>query len=228
MDRDNALNRIRKCLALAGSTNANESATALRQAQALMRAYGIELGEAKAPRIDQFTVAGATRTRQRWEAVLSMTVAAALGIRVYSSARSSGTVYVYYGPDGRVALAEYAHAVLRRALIKARTEFGRTLTRSTKSMDRWEKRAHLRSVRDQSRSFAIGFAKAVHDQVRALAETPEETTALEIYRADLGLRPARSRAMTVSQGALNAGRAAGADYGINRPVAGTERLRIAR
>ncbi len=46
MTREQALRKIKKLLALAGSSNANEAATAMRQAQALMREYQLSAHEA--------------------------------------------------------------------------------------------------------------------------------------------------------------------------------------
>lgn len=45
MDKKAAIEKIRKCLALAKSANEHEAAAALRQAQALMRKYGVEDGD---------------------------------------------------------------------------------------------------------------------------------------------------------------------------------------
>ena len=41
VDRDDAIRRIKKCLVLAKSQNANEAATALRQAHKLMEEWNV-------------------------------------------------------------------------------------------------------------------------------------------------------------------------------------------
>ena len=41
MDKNKAIEKIKKCLALGKSANEHEAAQALKQAQALMREYGI-------------------------------------------------------------------------------------------------------------------------------------------------------------------------------------------
>ena len=41
MDKERILEKIKKCLALSKSANEHEAAQALKQAQALMREYGI-------------------------------------------------------------------------------------------------------------------------------------------------------------------------------------------
>lgn len=46
MNREHILRKIKACLRLAASSNPNEAASALRQAQAMMRAHGITHAEA--------------------------------------------------------------------------------------------------------------------------------------------------------------------------------------
>jgi hypothetical protein len=61
MDREAALRKLRACLRLASSSNPNEAATALRQAQAMMAAYGLSVDDVDKDEIREH----AARTRSR-------------------------------------------------------------------------------------------------------------------------------------------------------------------
>uniref|UniRef100_UPI0009E92407 DUF2786 domain-containing protein n=1 Tax=Methylogaea oryzae TaxID=1295382 RepID=UPI0009E92407 len=80
MDKDKALAKIKKCLRLAASANANEAATAMRQAQALMEQYGIEHSDVLASEAAEAKAkAGATKTPAMWENRLADLVARSFG-----------------------------------------------------------------------------------------------------------------------------------------------------
>lgn len=53
MTRDQALRKVRACLRLAASSNPNEAASAMRQAQALMNKYGLTPDDADAAEVLQ-------------------------------------------------------------------------------------------------------------------------------------------------------------------------------
>lgn len=64
MDRNKALDKIKKCLRLATSANPNEAAAAMRQAQALMRKHGIGQDDVSMADVMECTaVAGSKRPR---------------------------------------------------------------------------------------------------------------------------------------------------------------------
>ena len=80
MDKNKAIEKIKKCLALAKSANENEAAIALRQAQALMREFQIDpdlldIAEASCD-------SKATKTPQAWEASLVLLIASRSGVYI--------------------------------------------------------------------------------------------------------------------------------------------------
>lgn len=127
-DKSKALSKIRKCIALAASSNANEAATAMRQAQALMKMHGISEDLAEAVEMTRELVSGKTKAKTFWEMQIAGTVAASLGLKVVihhvpKHQRNGKTQYAYLGPKQRVALAEYAHEMLCKSVIEARKAF---------------------------------------------------------------------------------------------------------
>lgn len=120
MDRQHILRKVKACLRLAASSNPNEAAAALRQAQAMMRAHGIT--HAEAMDVDEAEV----NTRARGaEPVRSLLLLAALaadgfGARMIvcreKSWNSGSTVIRFYGCDGAAEIAAFAFTVLRRQM----------------------------------------------------------------------------------------------------------------
>lgn len=212
MDRSKAMERIRKCLAMTGSPNANEAAIAMRQAQKLMAEYDISALDAAAPKISGVPVAADSKTGAGWEGAVAVTVADALGIEVYRSRGYPRANWVFYGNADRVALAEFAHVSLRRAVIKARTAYLKGLR---------AKGYTTSGLRSEGRAFAYGFAAEVKKAVSSLFMSPEEEAAIERWKGERGLvlRSRRSRA-SLSAGGYSAGQEAGRGYGMNRPVGG--------
>lgn len=176
IDKAKALERIRKCLALAGSSEPHEAAAALRQAKALMEKYGISDLEASLSDIGELECKSSGKsTIPMWEATLAKAVGEALGCRVmHRAGRCAGQSYVrpylsaqrhYYRPyyeNGRLffigagprpEIARYAFETLRRQLRKARKEYLRRVGRNPKRVD----------------AFVLGWVVAVQQKVEALA-----------------------------------------------------------
>lgn len=138
------LDKIKKCLALAGSDNPNEAATALRQAQALMSKHGITSEDMELSEITTSKVkSGAGKTPPQWIAQLAKLVCTAFGVDVvyednlvnWNEWRSK---VVFIGVNSSPEIAGYAYEVLLRQLKKGRSDFLKTLNkrlkRTTKTM----------------------------------------------------------------------------------------------
>ncbi len=181
IDKTKALNRIRKCLALAGSSEPNEAAAALRQAKALMEKYGISDLEASLADISELECKSSGKAAiPMWEAALAKAVGEALGCRVmHRSGRYAGQSYVrpflsaqrnYYrayrengrlffiGAGPRPEIARYAFEALRRQLRKARKEYQRRVGTNPKRVD----------------AFVLGWVLAVQHKVEPLAAPLDE------------------------------------------------------
>lgn len=121
MTRDEALDKIKKCLALAASPEAHEAAAALRQAQKLMAQFGLSEADV--------TLADVAEVRQQaqnvpmvpWEVALASLVATAFGCETYTTQRpklGKGLqvrrlrYYVFIGVGPAPEVAGYAFDVL--------------------------------------------------------------------------------------------------------------------
>ncbi|MGB3749409.1 MAG: DUF2786 domain-containing protein [Rhodanobacter sp.] len=120
MDRQHILRKVKACLRLAASSNPNEAAAALRQAQAMMRAHGIT--HAEAMDVDEAEVNTRARGAEPARSLLLLAVLAAdgFGARMIvcreKSWNSGSTVIRYYGCDGAAEIAAFAFTVLRRQM----------------------------------------------------------------------------------------------------------------
>lgn len=120
MDRNKALDKIKKCLRLATSANPHEAAAAMRWAQTLMRQHGIGQAEVDMADVMECTaVAGSKKTPAQWEAHLASTVAKAYACKV-----------LFVGGIGRwnfigemAEVAGYTMTVLLRQVRQARRDF---------------------------------------------------------------------------------------------------------
>lgn len=125
MTREEAILKIKKCLALSKSSNEHEAATALRMAQALMRDFQID------PDLLDIVEAScdskATKTPQAWEASLVLTIAKSLQCKpVFSSGNSRFGMkaqWIFIGADPAPEIASYAFDVLYRQANRARKSF---------------------------------------------------------------------------------------------------------
>ncbi|ENW79740.1 hypothetical protein F909_02843 [Acinetobacter sp. ANC 3929] len=125
MSREEAILKIKKCLALSKSSNENEAATALRMAQSLMKEFQVD------PDLLDIMEASceskATKTPQAWEASLVMTIARAMQCKpIFSTGSSSWGIkasWTFIGVDPAPEVASYTFDVLYRQVIRSRKSF---------------------------------------------------------------------------------------------------------
>lgn len=224
MDKQTAIEKIRKCLALAKSTNEHEAAAALRQAQALMRKYGVEDGDILMAEVSEAKVKAGARTKPvKWESQLSTTVATAFGCRKIFVQELKAGYWTFIGCGPAAEIATYAYAVLMRQLRKARSEYQQTHCKRLVPASR-TRRADL---------FCEAWVAGVRRQIEAFAGTQANEEALEVYMAkeypDLGTLVPRDRQagkslrdgdVTARAAGWNAGRQATLNHGVdNKPLA---------
>ena len=151
------LAKIKKCLALAGSDNPNEAATALRQAHALMEKHGLGVHDVAMSDIGQAESPSQTMSRDApadWEARLANQVAKAFGCKTLIKKRqmpSKGTplnegAFVFIGLKHQAEIAAYTASILIR---KCRT--GR---------QRWIARLSEQAKEQGGRDVAVGYHRA--------------------------------------------------------------------
>ena len=90
MTPDRIIDKIRKCLALAKSSNPHEAAAALRQAQTLMRLHGIDEDTLELAAVKEASQAVASEQIPTWDGRLARMVADAFGCRLLIAAWKVG------------------------------------------------------------------------------------------------------------------------------------------
>ncbi|KPC52998.1 DUF2786 domain-containing protein [Amantichitinum ursilacus] len=127
MDKQTAIAKIRKCMALAKSANGHEAGVALRQAQALIEKFGVDEAQLLAAEVTQTSArANARKTPARWESGLADTVAGAFGCGVMFVACATAGEWRFIGPAVQSEIAGYAHTILNRRIKAARAELLRS------------------------------------------------------------------------------------------------------
>jgi hypothetical protein len=127
---ERAIRKIKHCLALAQSANENEAATALRQAQAMMREYRLTEMDVKLSDVGEVESSMYRATRRPvWDRTLSAAVAKAFGCKTLrhthwckiKERRVERAVFVGVAPAHHIAL--YAYETLLAKLTQARKEY---------------------------------------------------------------------------------------------------------
>lgn len=232
------LDKIKKLLALAQSSNANEAALALSKAQALMAehnidAEAIDLSQIKEAYVkSQFSV---SKTKP-YESVLVGAIASAFGCEVLWMASASWrrfrdqddtwAQWVFVGPSDRLQLATYAADVLMPQLKKARSDFATSLSNRlwddedlSKDYD-YDRQMVRQIVTEKANSFAMGWAYEIQKKVTKFALNDREQQLLDTYvDQNSGDNEAKSdKQDSYDMGAVLAGRAAAKDAHLHRPV----------
>lgn len=229
------LNKIKKCLALAGSSNANEAATALRQAHALMAKYGIAAEDVAMAEIGESATPSRTIAREKpaqWEGWLVSIVAQAFSCEVMIQKRYSPHPklkfegqFVFVGLAHHAEVAAYTANVLVRKCKSARQKWiSANLSGVAQSRP-----GGKRLMTQMGDRFAEGWVDAIAQQVRDFANpTPEiaDAIARHVLNQTKGRSPAEVRATkTTGSGRLDAlawhsGIAAAAEEKLYRPMTG--------
>lgn len=223
MDRKKVLDKIAKCMRLSKSSEPHEAAAALRQAQKLMEQYGIEEADVDAVGYSSERVAVPIQANQKLPIALANLIAIvrkAFGVRpvVTTEVRVSDRSYVvvYFGPEHRVAMAQYTHTVIFRAMNKAWNEY-------------LAANPHRKGDRGARAGFQLGWLDAIEKQVMELAmtEVEEAGTELVLKKQFPELAKAKVSNVSVSGRTMNAGTEAGSSFKLHRPMgAAAERLKL--
>lgn len=124
MEKSKIIDKIQKCLRLSQSGNVNESALALKHAQALMRKYDIAESEVKDPSVTESTASSAGYYNPPyWAIALSELVAEAFECRAYVSRCEQGPRFRFMGVGASAEVSAYTFTVLFRQLRYARRQY---------------------------------------------------------------------------------------------------------
>lgn len=172
MDKETALAKIKKCLALSKSVNEHEAAIALKQAQRLMQEYSLNELDIQLAEIYERRVSAALKLPQ-WHWDLIHVCGRAFGCERWHQQTYSGGKIVFCGINGRPEMAAYAYEVLLRQLKQARRQY----MKSALTKVRITKNKTYRADK-----FCEGWVSSVRDLVKAFARTEEELQLIEQYK----------------------------------------------
>ncbi|WP_159814888.1 DUF2786 domain-containing protein [Pseudomonas sp. 18058] len=173
---ERAIRKIKHCLALAQSTNENEAATALRQAQALMREYRLTEMDVKLSDVGEVeSELHRVKRRPAWDQQLSIAVADAFNCttlrrRKWSSAKEQViecATFVGVSPAQNIAL--YAYESLHTKLTQARKEYCSAVRSGVRRSEY--------SAETAGDHFALGWVWEVQTKLKGLVPQGEDDSA---------------------------------------------------
>ncbi|BAQ75113.1 uncharacterized protein POS17_3419 [Pseudomonas sp. Os17] len=127
---ERVIRKIKRCLALSQSSNENEAATAMRQAQSLMREYRLTEMDVRLSDVGEVeSEMSRAKRRPTWDRNLGSVIGEAFSVRSFSRRRwctaTSRVVecemYVGINPGQQIAM--YAYETLLAKLTQARREY---------------------------------------------------------------------------------------------------------
>jgi hypothetical protein len=194
MNKGKYLNKIKKLLNLARkSTNENEVALALRQAQKLMEQHQISEADATFIDITQASSKGAPSNAQsipRYMAFLGDVVCRAFGVKCMYEWRYQGNprrCATFYGPSERPQVAAYVFDVLSRQMMAGHRVFVSSLRKNLKPATKIAR----------ADTFCEAWVQGAYQAINDFAVTEPEQTLMESYREHLrktsGLQDGQSR-----------------------------------
>lgn len=213
------LQKIKKCLALAQSSNANEAAVALGQAQKLMAEYGVEMADIEIlDVVEESTKKEKAMSRNEWDMHLVNTIAQAFNCKPLLSGGWNGTCWTFIGVGASPEIAAYTYQVLKRQLMKSRKEY----------MDTALKRIIRKNKIRRADVFCEAWVATIYRSIKAFAspETDEKiNTYMEKHYSNAKVATGINRTEKIknsnrSWGDYLAGAEAAEGVSLNRPVSG--------
>lgn len=181
MNRDDALKKIKKCLALSKSAESHEAAAALRQAQKLMAEHRITDHDVSLADVSEVKAKACCMAITAWESRLTRVVAEAFGCETYSLRDESydpktWTIKrqhfkVFVGLDAAPTIAAYAFEVLARQCARARLAHMAKQPKNCKAI--------TKTARGDA--FAAGWVFGVNDLVQRFAQPARDQALLLTY-----------------------------------------------
>lgn len=178
MDKQTAIKKIQKCLALSKSSEPNEAAAALRQAQKLMEQFDVEHPELLASSVSEsWSKSSVIKTPPRYEVRLASMIARAFGCELMFSRQLSASQlsidggYSFIGVSAAPEVASYSYCVLRRQLKKARGNYIRT------ALNR-----HRKNKTAAADIYCEGWVSSVQDSVLKANVNKEHKESIDAYK----------------------------------------------
>ena len=223
MTRDEALDKIKKCLALAASPEAHEAAAALRQAQKLMAQFGLSETDVTLADVSEVRQQAQNAPIVQWEASLAFVVAQAFGCETFTTVRPKlgntlqvrrQRYYVFIGVGPAPEVAGYAFDVLARQCARDRRHH----------IGQQSKNCKAKTKVARGDLYAEGWIAGVHNKLERLAGNERDAALIAQYmeQRHAGMEPAdiksRDKGKNVTHNdwhqGLQAGRRAELNHGV--------------
>jgi len=226
MDRDSAIRKVKACLKLSQSANENEAAAALRQAQKLMKEYGLAETSAEVQGVTSTeATAGSWRSAKRmpeYAVALAGMVAQVFQCEMLIKHQPTTPGYtadyvrfLFVGIDAASQLAGYAYEVLSRQLGCARQEY-------LKSLPNYR---GARFKANSANTFALGWVAGACAKLQAFATEEDLPEAVKATVNEMAESDTKINSAPCNKGG-SADFGAGVDKGrkvnIHRPVNGAQ------
>ncbi|CNK23122.1 Protein of uncharacterised function (DUF2786) [Yersinia frederiksenii] len=228
MNKEKYLAKIKKLLNLSKhSTNSNEAANAMSQAQNLMREHGLTSVDIDLMEINEAGSKGAPSHAQavpKYMGLLADIICRAFGVKCYMTFKrnyytTAQRQVIFYGPNERPQIAAYAFDVLSRQMMKARREYTASMRKSIK----------VSTKIARGDTFCEGWVIGAYQVIKDFTVTDTEATLITAYhrklQKDIGLQSGDMREAKKCRGADDAaetGYRAGKDASLHHAVNGTD------
>lgn len=182
MTRDQAIAKIKKCLALSKSSNPHEAAAGMRQAQKLMAEHAVSDCDALLSDVTEKACTTRTKSQPVWEIRLAHLIASAFGCaHIWTSKQcylpsfriATDTRLIFVGVGSAPEVAGYAWDVLSRQCAKSRLVHLRSQPARCKPI----------TLTARGDAFAHGWVMGVRDKVEQMAGTERNDLLIEQYKA---------------------------------------------
>lgn len=168
MDKDQALEKIKKCLNLSKSSNPNESAIALKQMRKIMQEYNIGMGEVQESIIRQANSYIGGRL-VLWKQKLAKIVAEAFDCCFCWGGDDKSIKF--FGIESNAEIALYAYETLVSQLDRDRKKY-------MKENHKDQSRANRNKI---SNTYCFGWLKKIQSAVENIVPKKEEKELIEKY-----------------------------------------------
>lgn len=219
------IDRIKKLLSLATSSEAHEAALALEMAQRLLEEHHLTTDDVEAGVIvtDGLTSVATYARTKHWELMLYRGISDAFGCGLmFSPGRSGHTTkgplgrklarYLFIGSKTDVQLAVYAAHVLQRKLVSSRDAFTKALGPEHQA----------RTVKSgEVDSYCLGWVRVALTKVQKLVPHPARALAIAKHIEDRSGGNVKISGRLGSDEAEVAGMSDAGDLNLDRPMGGT-------
>lgn len=230
MDRDTAIAKIKKCMALGRSANEHEAAAAMRQAQKLMQQFGISDELLQLADVAEAGAAARSMALPFWEVTLARSVAEAFGCdmfvmrghRLALDSLHRRHKFQFIGTGAAPHVAAYAQDVLSGQCAKARLAH---IAQQPKNCKQITKTA-------RGDAFAKAWVYAVVGMLDSFANGDRNVQLLQAYvemhHPELASFKPKSRDVgrNVKNASLSAGYAAGLKADLKRGLSGAAKQEL--